>query len=211
MVDNALEFDVITADGVARTINQCNDPDLFYAMRGGGGGTYAVLLNYKFKVFPEVPMYFYQFTAEFDQTQKPVALPLNNPGLATAVSSLASNQKMFVDHNVSSYNFYYPGSFETYQILPTDAPDGMQQLMNLTASYRATLESIPGIIITSDNYTVFQHQTDFSTYTTPIAVRDTPQGFAEVLAGRFIPDTMFESNSSIQTLTTAFLTGYVNQ
>lgn len=209
MVDNALEFDVITADGVARTINQCNDPDLFYAMRGGGGSTYAVLLNYKFKVFPEVSMYFYQFTADFAQPQGPLALPVNNPGLYTAVSSLAKNQQMFVDNNVSSYNFYYPGSFETYQILPTDDADGMQRLKDLTASYKKTLESIPGTIIKSDNYTVFQHQTDFAQYTTPIAVRNTPQGFAEVLAGRFIPDTMFQSNDSIDTLTKAFLTGYV--
>lgn len=56
MVDNALEFDVITADGIQRTINECNNPDLFFAMRGGGGSTYAVLLNYKFKVYKEVPM-----------------------------------------------------------------------------------------------------------------------------------------------------------
>lgn len=52
-VDTAIEFDVVTADGVVRTINQCNDPDLFFAMRGGGGGTYAVLLNYKLQLFPE--------------------------------------------------------------------------------------------------------------------------------------------------------------
>lgn len=117
---------------------------------------------------------------------------------------------MFVDHNISSYNFYYPGSFETYQILPTSDANGMAQLKNLTSAYRAKLEAIPGLIITSDNYTVFQHQTDFSTYTTPIAVRDTPQGFAEVLAGRFIPDTQFVGDDNIDTLVTAFLTGYVS-
>ncbi|KAK4076744.1 uncharacterized protein Triagg1_4347 [Trichoderma aggressivum f. europaeum] len=36
MVDQAVEFGVVTTDGVFRTINQCNEPDLFWAMRGGG-------------------------------------------------------------------------------------------------------------------------------------------------------------------------------
>ncbi len=34
MVDQAVEPDVVTTDGVFRTINQCNEPDLFWAMRG---------------------------------------------------------------------------------------------------------------------------------------------------------------------------------
>lgn len=206
MVDNALEFDVVTADGVVRTINSCNNPDLFYAMRGGGGSTYAVLLNYKFKVFPTVPIYALLFQANFTQPQAPTALPVNNPGLITAVTALAQNQEMFVQNNISSYNFYYPGRFETYQILP-EGTDGMAKIQNLTAQYRATLASIPGAVITQNEYMTFPLQTDFSTYTTPIAVRDTPQGYAEVLAGRFIPPSMFTSNSSISTLVTAFLKG----
>lgn len=43
MVDQAVEFEVVTADGQLRTINQCNEPELFYALRGGGGSTYAVV------------------------------------------------------------------------------------------------------------------------------------------------------------------------
>lgn len=206
MVDNALEFDVVTADGQFRTINQCSDPELFYAMRGGGGSTYAVLVNYKFKVFPEVPMHAFLFQANFTQPQQPVALPLNNPGLTAAVTALASNQKDFVDNNVSSYNFYYPERFETYQILP-ESDNGLAKLQNLTAAYRETIRSIPGAIITQDEYTTFPHQTDFSQYTTPIAVRNTPQGFAEVLAGRFIPRAHFDNATSIESLVTAFLAG----
>lgn len=32
-----LEAEVVTADGVVRTVNPCNDPDLFWALKGGGG------------------------------------------------------------------------------------------------------------------------------------------------------------------------------
>ena len=43
MVDQAVEFDVVTADGQYRTVNKCNDPGLFYALRGGGGSTFAAV------------------------------------------------------------------------------------------------------------------------------------------------------------------------
>ncbi|HET6983220.1 MAG TPA: FAD-binding oxidoreductase [Myxococcaceae bacterium] len=38
-----LEADVVTADGTLRTVNACTDPDLFWALKGGGGGTFGVV------------------------------------------------------------------------------------------------------------------------------------------------------------------------
>ena len=40
---NLLEAEVVTADGKARTVNACNDPDLFWALKGGGGGSFGVV------------------------------------------------------------------------------------------------------------------------------------------------------------------------
>src|SRR6185369_11217927 len=38
-----LEPEVITADGVVRVVNACRNPDLFWAIKGGGGGTFGVV------------------------------------------------------------------------------------------------------------------------------------------------------------------------
>jgi len=38
-----LEFEVITADGEVRVVNQHQDPDLFWALRGGGGSTFGIV------------------------------------------------------------------------------------------------------------------------------------------------------------------------
>lgn len=38
-----LEFEVVTADGEVRTVNQYQEPDLFWALRGGGGGTFGIV------------------------------------------------------------------------------------------------------------------------------------------------------------------------
>jgi FAD/FMN-containing dehydrogenase len=57
MADNAVEFEVITASGDGRIINQCNDPKLFWPMCGGGGGTYAILTKYRVQLYPSLPIH----------------------------------------------------------------------------------------------------------------------------------------------------------
>src|SRR5205807_8371604 len=38
-----LEAEIVTADGRVRTVNACSDPDLFWAIKGGGGGSWGVV------------------------------------------------------------------------------------------------------------------------------------------------------------------------
>lgn len=40
---NLLEAEVVTADGKIRTVNAGNDPELFWALKGGGGGSFGVI------------------------------------------------------------------------------------------------------------------------------------------------------------------------
>jgi len=38
-----LEAEIVTADGKLRVVNACSDPELFWALKGGGGGTFGVV------------------------------------------------------------------------------------------------------------------------------------------------------------------------
>ncbi|MBT9595036.1 MAG: FAD-binding oxidoreductase [Vitreoscilla sp.] len=38
-----LEAEIVTADGQVRTVNACCDPELFWALKGGGGGSWGVV------------------------------------------------------------------------------------------------------------------------------------------------------------------------
>lgn len=40
-----LEYKVVTPDGLYRVANECQNQDLFWALRGGGGGTWGVVLE----------------------------------------------------------------------------------------------------------------------------------------------------------------------
>jgi FAD/FMN-containing dehydrogenase len=38
-----LQAEIVTADGVVRTVNASREPDLFWALKGGGGGSFGVV------------------------------------------------------------------------------------------------------------------------------------------------------------------------
>ena len=52
-----LEAEVVTADGRALTVNACTHPDLFFAIRGGGGGSWGVLTRVTLRTH-ELPPFF---------------------------------------------------------------------------------------------------------------------------------------------------------
>ncbi|KAJ7720629.1 FAD-binding domain-containing protein [Mycena metata] len=55
-VDRALQFKIVTADGMYRTANEYQNTDLFWALRGGGGGTFGVVLESTTLATPQVTL-----------------------------------------------------------------------------------------------------------------------------------------------------------
>ena len=52
-----LEAEIVTADGEIRIANACTNPDLFWALKGGGGGTFGVVSKLTLKVH-DLPEFF---------------------------------------------------------------------------------------------------------------------------------------------------------
>lgn len=48
-VDNVLQIEIITPQGKKLVANQCQNEDLFFAVRGGGGGTFGLVTNITYK------------------------------------------------------------------------------------------------------------------------------------------------------------------
>ncbi|GKZ16856.1 hypothetical protein AbraIFM66951_006348 [Aspergillus brasiliensis] len=53
--DNIIEAEVVTPAGDLITVNACQHEDLFWAIRGGGGGTYGVIVSVTVNAYP-MPM-----------------------------------------------------------------------------------------------------------------------------------------------------------
>ena len=47
-----LEAEVVTADGIVRTVNEAREPDLFWALKGGGGGTFGIVTRLTLATHP---------------------------------------------------------------------------------------------------------------------------------------------------------------
>lgn len=203
MVDQAIEFEVVTADGEVRTINECTDPDLFWAMRGGGGGTYAVLTSYKFQLHPSVPLNVYSFQANFPMPNG--ALDISQSKVhRDIVRALAQNQTLFAEHGIAGYNFLLPDHMVSLQFLPSKDTDAIKQI---TAQWHDFLSSYPGLNITDNTYHTFQKFSEWHTFTeTPAIARNGPVGIGLVESGRLIPKSLFTSPANIDELVNAVVT-----
>jgi FAD/FMN-containing dehydrogenase len=50
--DNLVGVKIVTADGALRTVNASTDPDLLWALKGGGGGNFGVATEFTFTIHP---------------------------------------------------------------------------------------------------------------------------------------------------------------
>ncbi|KAK3987469.1 bifunctional solanapyrone synthase [Cladorrhinum sp. PSN332] len=54
--DQVLEMDVVLPSGRFVTVNEGSYPDLFWALRGGGGSTYGVVTSVVVRAYPQIPV-----------------------------------------------------------------------------------------------------------------------------------------------------------
>ncbi|WP_129138930.1 FAD-binding oxidoreductase [Modicisalibacter coralii] len=68
--DNLLSADVVTADGALHTVSVDREPDLFWAIRGGGGN-FGVVTSFEFRLHPVGPSVYAGLVAyPFDQARQ---------------------------------------------------------------------------------------------------------------------------------------------
>ena len=64
-IDNLISAEVVTADGQVRAANEDENPDLFWALRGGGGN-FGVVTSFEFQLHPVKDVYVGLFFYELD-------------------------------------------------------------------------------------------------------------------------------------------------
>ncbi|KAL2831171.1 hypothetical protein BDW59DRAFT_169879 [Aspergillus cavernicola] len=136
MAVNAVKFDVVTADGQFQTINQCNDPELFWTMRGGGGGSFAILTSYRFQLHPAVKINVYSllqgwFRAAGQRNYQP----------------RCAGTGSHITRNVPAR---LPSKAEVYLVLLSNDETALK---SLSREFSFFLTSQPDILISESNYT----------------------------------------------------------
>src|ERR1700761_569730 len=110
--DQFLEFKVVTADGNLKVANKVSNPDLFWALRGGGGSTFGVVVEATVKAYPTVPITVTGFW--INSTER------SGDGLWDAYSYLHTQFPKIVRDGVSGYYYLYPNALKATMLHPAN-------------------------------------------------------------------------------------------
>ena len=119
--DQILAFEVVTADGRFITVSRAHNEDLFWALRGGGGGTFGVVTSTIVRAHPKVPVVtsFYSF-----ETSANVSADAFFAGLRAYFDHFVA----FTDAHTYGYFYVTPGFDGTegsyrFEMVPFFAPN----------------------------------------------------------------------------------------
>ncbi|MEU0090900.1 FAD-binding oxidoreductase [Kribbella sp. NPDC006257] len=61
-LDRVVSMQVVTADGVFRNVSATQDPELYWALRGGGGGNLGIVTSFRLATIPATKLGFFRLT-----------------------------------------------------------------------------------------------------------------------------------------------------
>lgn len=117
--DQVLEWDVVVADGRRLIASRDQNSDLFWALSGGGGGTYGVVLSMTVKVYPDGP------TTGANLTFSNIGVSQN--AYWEAIDTHYSTLPSVVDEGIMALSFI---TNETFTIGPMTGPGVTPERMN---------------------------------------------------------------------------------
>ena len=129
--DQVLEWEVVTPGGAYLIATPQNNTDLYWALAGGGGGTYGVVLSATFKAFPEGPVAGGQMVV---QTK-------NTTALWEAIGIWYNQGPSYMNNSRDNIQFFVTN--ETLTILAFLMPDqGASSIDNLLTTFIPELDRL---------------------------------------------------------------------
>ncbi|KDQ50517.1 hypothetical protein JAAARDRAFT_199917 [Jaapia argillacea MUCL 33604] len=186
--DRVLQFKVVTPDGQLRTANACQNQDLFYALRGGGGGTFGVVLEATSLASPPV-------------TLQVVVVQWTNPNatLTAALWSILVNNSLV--WSTQGYGGFVQGESAIY-LTPTLNQAQSNATMKPLVDFGLQLveEGVEGATVL-----VLQFPSWGTFYDAFAGDHSADLGTSLALASRLIPKSNFETPASQSDLLAALL------
>ncbi|KAJ8123346.1 hypothetical protein ONZ43_g688 [Nemania bipapillata] len=121
--DHILELEVVTPVGDILIANECQNEDLFWAMRGGGGSTFGVMTSVTLATHP-TPKIVAGIIALYGL--------VNEPWVQDLIGYIASQFPYLVSNDVSGYAFF------TYNTTTPNANNGIDILSGLIGEFMIT-------------------------------------------------------------------------
>jgi hypothetical protein len=134
-VDNVIQFTVVTAKGAFLSVNAHQNTDLFWALRGGGGGTYAVVISVTYRTHQKFPLTSVLFSANFTSAAN---------GSAATVTEYVKMHPALADAGWGGYSFlstdFLGFSYVAPNISMADANNTIQPLVDFAKNANASTD-----------------------------------------------------------------------
>ncbi|PHH92960.1 hypothetical protein CDD83_3118 [Cordyceps sp. RAO-2017] len=191
--DNVLEWEVVTADGRHLTASPDQNADLYWALTGGGAGTFAVVLSVTYRLHPDVSVG--AATLSFSRDFAPSKQAYEN-----AVQAWWLFLPTVVDAGAAPAFNLMPDQFLVHN---TTGPNMTAAAMNaLYAPYLAQLDQL-GVSYDFATYTSPNFLEHFNATNGPLP--DGPYTASPLFNSRIIPLTVSQDASRARNLTLAMM------
>ncbi|KAK7178646.1 isoamyl alcohol [Paraphaeosphaeria sporulosa] len=181
-VDRVVQFKIVTPDGQVRIENKCQNKDVFWALRGGGGGTFGVVL---------------EATHRVESKSVPLAVASMNFPTAADNSNVMPFLEICVNESLRWGREGWGGhiQFMTTKLIHVtpllsleEAENSMRPITEFVKSQKGTaiIEMLPSW---------------YSFYKKYLIPNIAPVGQTRILATRLIPTTLFETAEGRTNLT----------
>ncbi|CZR69907.1 uncharacterized protein PAC_19807 [Phialocephala subalpina] len=181
-VDNVVQMKAVLPNGAFVTANRCQNQDIFFALRGGGGGTFGVVMETTSRIHPEVPLQF-AFVS---------ALGAAPDGGSSVIDMVLDNAQKWANDGWGGYLVPGKALFEVILITPKLTLDEAKASMQPVLNYTDWLQS-QGVTVTA-NVTTLANYWEF--YNEPISqlLGAVGVGTGTAYASRLLPKSSFEGS-----------------
>ncbi|XP_055340387.1 uncharacterized protein LOC129589599 isoform X2 [Paramacrobiotus metropolitanus] len=190
-VDNVLEFTLVTANGTLLTVSACCNKELFWALRGGGGGTFGIITSVTYRLHP-VSKGFLSYSLMI--TNKTGTGNFSATQLKDIVEVLARHTERLGEVGWGGYLIFSPNAGVTLMFLvPADRANSAALMEVLKQDYVEMQEQFEFLVkpITEAggrHLLRFENFEDWRMWTTTIPAFGAFQsGYRTALGTRFIP------------------------
>ncbi|KAF9291710.1 hypothetical protein BGZ68_002734 [Mortierella alpina] len=189
-VDNVLQYKVVTADGSLKIANAYQNTDLFWALRGGGGGTFGIVAEAVYKTHPPLAGFnSANFMIHYNKTE---------------------TRRSILNSFLSYHKEWYNGGWAGYGIVQTDVlmfqfylPD--QDISVANASIAAFFDHARSFEDVKVEGETKHYASFYAGYKDTQTTENRGAGSNFIMGSRLIPSRNFDSPRAVSELTDALL------
>ncbi|KAI1259250.1 hypothetical protein F5Y18DRAFT_443656 [Xylariaceae sp. FL1019] len=185
--DQVLDAEIVLANGEVVMANACQNQDLFFAIRGGGPGTYGIVVSTTVKTYPQVNA----------TIQRLMITPLDTStdSLRDAIATIYGEFPDLVESGFSGYPCWQSGArqFYTHSLYMLNATNEYvkaegQKLLDKLGRFRDALNITSSYVSYPDYWSFYDNLAD----------HDAPIGYMGAIGSRMLDSQSLQDSTAIR-------------